>query len=272
MDRITALGYYGGKAYDGTGVGPWIAGQLPRDTKCTYVEPFAGMLGILLQRRKAAREIVNDQNSEIVNWWRIIRDRGAELRAKLLDTPWSREEYARCLECESDDELERARALTVIMGQSIRSGLGSEKSSWRRRFQPQYRDMAIITDKVDALSRRMRYVNLECGDACELLERTEKECQCVIYVDPPYLHADTSQYGEFTLDRDRLEATLRKQKGRVAVSGYEDEWDCLGWRRSAKHVKATAGVVVGDEKRVYSDREEVLWMNYEPQMRGLLDL
>lgn len=46
------------------------------------------------------------------------------------------------------------------------------------------------------------------------------------------------------------------QQGRVAVSGYGDEWDCLGWRRVEKEglvrrPNQTARKVV-----------EVLWMNY----------
>ena len=78
---LSALSYYGGKSggHGSSGRGRWIASLLPGDTRTLYAEPYAGMLGILLQRAPAKLEIVNDLNRRIVNWWRVVRDHPDEL-------------------------------------------------------------------------------------------------------------------------------------------------------------------------------------------------
>ena len=54
--------------------GAWIAGLLPPPEKRqTYLEPFCGMLGVLLQRSPPGHEIVNDADGAVINWWRTVR-------------------------------------------------------------------------------------------------------------------------------------------------------------------------------------------------------
>ena len=90
--RLQALGWVGGKsAYSSTGTGGWIAGLLPPPgVRGGYIEPFAGMLGVLLQRNPASREIVSDLDGDLINWWRAVRDYPAQLGDLLDFTPgWS---------------------------------------------------------------------------------------------------------------------------------------------------------------------------------------
>lgn len=79
MRRLSALYWPGGKSGNGAGVGRWIADQLPWRYSSCYVEPFAGMLGVLLQRKPVQTEIVNDSDERVVNWWRVVRDRHLDL-------------------------------------------------------------------------------------------------------------------------------------------------------------------------------------------------
>ena len=74
--RLRALGWVGGKSPFGAHkTGQWIASLLPPvGTTYTYIEPFAGMLGVMLQRPKHRREIANDLDGDLVNWWRAVRD------------------------------------------------------------------------------------------------------------------------------------------------------------------------------------------------------
>lgn len=91
-----ALSWLGGKsAHASARTGRWINSLLPPAWAAyTYVEPFAGMLGILLQRPPARREIVNDLDGDIINWWRVVRDHCEEL-GRLLDfsPAWSVDLY-----------------------------------------------------------------------------------------------------------------------------------------------------------------------------------
>ena len=90
--RLRALGWVGGKSLHGAHrTGKWIAGLLPPvGTTYTYIEPFCGMLGVMLQRPKHRREIANDLDGDLINWWRAVRDYPQELGDRLDWSPgWS---------------------------------------------------------------------------------------------------------------------------------------------------------------------------------------
>ena len=89
LSKLRGLRYYGGKSPLGQ-VGPWIAGNLPHQWKQTYVEPFAGMLGVLLCRAPCKVEVANDLDGDVFNWWRQVRDNADELTRKIKYTPLSR--------------------------------------------------------------------------------------------------------------------------------------------------------------------------------------
>ena len=52
---------------------------------------------------------------------------------------------------------------------------------------------------------------------------------------------------------------LLVQQGQVAISGYGQEWDHLGWTRSEKESR----FVFNGETSISESRVEVLWMNYD---------
>ena len=78
----------------------------------------------------------------------------------------------------------------------------------------------------------------------------------VVYCDPPYYSTDR-RYTENDVDIQALTDALLEQKGQVAVSGYGEEWNHLGWRVVEKEVRATAS----GKNQVRTER---LWMNYPP--------
>ena len=98
---------------------PWICEYIPKHD--VYLEPFAGSLAVLFNKQRSHIETVNDIDGEIVNFFRILRDRSGELERTIEFTPYSRSEYKAAYE-KSEDELERARRFTVKcwMGQRFR--------------------------------------------------------------------------------------------------------------------------------------------------------
>ena len=119
MKRLRALGWVGGKSVFGShGTGRWIAGLLPPPGAThTYIEPFCGMLGVLLQREPARREIVSDLDGNLINWWEIVRDRPAELGDMLDFTPgWSAALFGEaCQNLDHPDPLRRAYYFTCAV-------------------------------------------------------------------------------------------------------------------------------------------------------------
>ena len=263
--KLASIRYYGGKSVMGrTGASCWIANQLhPPSQKRTYVEPFAGMLGVLLQRSRAKFEIANDLNGEIVNWWTMVRDRGDELREKLYHTPYSEKEFHMSY-TDTDDPLEQARRTTIKLVANLIPSTFIR--SFRVRFdgdRPTCTDnFRVSAERIPALQDRIHRVTLLCRPAEKLMARLANESTTMIYCDPPYRDANTSPYGDLPFNRGEFTELLRSQTGSVAISGYGDEWDHLGWVRSEYRTHVSIrGMTTCDPPA----RTEVLWTNYQPE-------
>ena len=263
------LAYYGGKS-PGRPLTKWIASRLPPwEYKSLYCEPFAGMLGVLLSRRPTRIEIVNDTNDRLINWWTMIRDRPEEFGMAL---DWTHQhsrtgfEMARA-DLDHEDPIKRAVAFTVIVNSSVQH---SDRNGNTRKSYYAVGQGGVYSwcgEDIVKLRERTKHVQLECMDAVELLKRTRTETGAVLYVDPPYRSADTSNY-RFVPDWDALGKALKEQAGKVAVSGYAGDWDCLGWHREdfdchAMVYDKASGTMTAQ------DRKECLWTNYDPPAEGL---
>lgn len=262
MKRLHGLAYQGGKSQTAIrGSGRWVANLLPKETDVCYVEPFAGMLGILLQRERCKREIINDKEENIITWWRMVRDNPNEMYHRLMYTPYSRKEYEDSLEIihnKSGSDLDIAIAVYVVLSQSMSHGLAAKKSDWARmRNTNESANVRghTIRSIVEPLADRLRHVQLECRDALRLISDMVDKTDTVIYCDPPYQNT-TSKYTQ-SVDFAALGDLLKSCKGRVALSGYNKEWDHLGWRKYNKQAFNNIGT-----KDMRSKRVESLWVNY----------
>ena len=251
---LSALPYPGGKSRSGQ----WIADRLPSpDRGQLYVEPFAGMLGVLLRREAAGVEIVGDADGDLVNWWRTVRDDSAWLERALTLTPRSRAEYLRglrTLDGTSTDRRERALAFSIVATQQAQ-----RPGSWKCPYSPRrVTKMTAYAQRIEPLAERLRAVQIDNRDACFLLERIARHDHAVIYCDPPYAGTLQDGYRGYDVDRDRLAELLLAQRGRVAISGFAGEWNRLGWRSEARTLARSIGPARGKKTRF----TEVLWRNW----------
>lgn len=257
--------YFGGK----TRLAPRIAALLPEHSH--YVEPFAGSLAVLLSKPRATMETVNDLDGDLMTFWRVLRDRPADLARVCALTPHSRAEYesARCAALGEQSDLERARLVWVLLTQG-RAGT-MRTTGWRY-----FRDRASSTvgvpaylagyvDRIVEAADRLQGVSLEQGDALELIDNYGRNDTTLIYADPPYLTSTRARQGKkyahellAPADHRALAELLRDCRGPVVLSGYAsplyDQDLYADWHRV---VLATSP----DCKRT-----EVLWAN-----RPLLD-
>ena len=151
--------------------------------------------------------------------------------------------------------LRRALAFHVVVEQAV---VHSDRTSggWGRKITPAVGSVARIrAAHIAAIAERLRDVQLECQDACDLLERVKGCDYAVIYADPPYRTADISAYLVSDLDLERCAGLLAAQRGAVGISGYVNEWDLLGWRRVER--PALRRQIKGNGE----NRMEVLWLN-----------
>ena len=125
-NRKIAFGWYGGKFSHLD----FILPNIPEDAQ-HFCDVFGGSAAVLINRPPAPVETYNDIDSELVNFFRMLRDDGDELIRAIGLTPFSREELARACEYEPGlSERERARRFFVRARQT-RTGLAQRSSEGR---------------------------------------------------------------------------------------------------------------------------------------------
>lgn len=233
-----------------------------------YVEAFGGGGSILLRKPRAYAEVYNDMDGEIVNLFRVVRDRGDELRTMLELTPFAREEYKGSFP-EIDDPLEQARRTVIrshmgfgsnALARGIQSGF---RSNSNRSGTTPARDWRNLPERLPEIIDRLRGVVIEDRDAMEVMARHDGP-DTLHYCDPPYvrdtrsslMHGDHGYTVEMNdADHRRFAECVKKLEGSVIVSGYAgglyDTELFPSWARF--EIPALAD---GARERV-----EVLWMN-----------
>lgn len=268
MSRRIAFGWYGGK-YSHL---EWLLPLLPACTH--YCEPFGGSAAVLLNREPSPVETYNDIDGEVVNFFRVLRDRKEALLEAIGLTPFSREEFE--LACSpltnGVSDLERARRF-FVRARQVRTGLAQTASigRWANCLLTSRAGMAGAVSRwlgsvegLAEIAQRLLRVQIEHSPALDVIKRYDSE-ETLFYCDPPYPHesrGDSKAYAyEMTnYEHKQLAAVLHRVKGKVALSGYHCElmdklygdWHC---------VEAPARLCHSVKK----PRTEVLWVNYNPQ-------
>lgn len=260
--------YFGGK----TTIADRIAASFPAHEH--YLEPFAGSLAVLPAKRPSRMETVNDIDHQLMTFWRVLRDRPAELARVCALTPHSRAEYLEAYE-PADDDLESARRTWVRVSQSRTGTL--RRTGWRYYIDPAGSStsmpgyLAGYVDRMAAVAERLAAVTLECRPALELIDAYGRHDSVLIYADPPYLGSTRlrNYRHEMTSEGEHRElaAALLEARAAVVLSGYDSPLYAelyAGWH--VTRIATTSGHATHD-----SARTEVLWSNRRPE-RGLFDL
>ena len=263
--RLIAFGWYGGKFSHLD----FLLPLLPTNAK-HFCDVFGGSAAVLINVAPYPAETYNDIDSELVNFFEVLRNQGPEIIRAIGLTPFSREELARACEPEQAlTQLERARRF-YIRARQTRTGLAqkSSKGRWAHCVLTSRAGMAGAVSRwlgsVEALpeiAQRFQRVQIENAPAIEVIRRYDTS-ETVFYLDPPYVHesrGDTSAYGFEMTDQEHVELAevLKSIRGRAILSGYRTElYDSLyaGWRR-----------VDADERICHSVRrmrQESAWLNF----------
>ncbi len=235
----------------------WICDNLPPHE--VYLEPFFGSGAVFFGKEPCRTETINDLDGDVVNLFKVIRESTEELCEAVSLTPWARDEYYNSYQCDSSNEVERARVFLVRCWQAFGTRTG-QRSGWRNRTigkSPKEPDIwRNLPERIQAVADRLFVVQIENTDAISLIDRYNST-NCLIYADPPYM-ADTRSKSIYAYECDddyhvRLLDKLAAHSGSVVLSGY----DCplynerlKDWRRIEKDARAERGM----------GRREVLWI------------
>ena len=266
MTKIKPIPYYGGKS--GFGKADWICSLLPWNYESLYVETHGGSGGVLCARDPVKKEIYNDLDSRVTNFHEVLQESPEEIAWKIQHVPHSREYFEKSQKVlldNSSSKMDRAVAFYTIATQASSQNLNTKNRkmlTWIKRFSLTggMSNGRWDFDRVITLAARFHQVYIENTDAVDLLERIQDYDYAVIYCDPPYITANTTPYLYGDVDVVQLTIALKSQKGMVAVSGINDEWDHLDWERHEK--KSQVSQRPGQKNLKAREITEVLWTNY----------
>lgn len=237
----------------------WIISHFPEHK--VYCEPFFGSGAVFFNKKRAYIETINDLDGDIVNLFRVCRERTTELVRLIELTPFARDEFRYCYE-RSDDPLEQARRTIVRYHQSFGTS-NSSKNSWKNTQtagDPRCATMwNYLPDAVAKCALILKDAQIENTDAIELICRYNDK-DTLIYCDPPYLQSlRRKNIYAYEMDEKKhieLLNVLKESKSKIVISGYDNELynrELRGWYTDTKETTAQMGL----------HRTEKIWANFE---------
>lgn len=255
----TVLNYPGSKQM----IKNWILSYIP--PHIVYVEPYFGSGTIFFDKEPAKIEIINDIDKDIYNYFKVLRDDPEKLIEKIMFTPFAIEEYKKSRELSIyDNEIERARKFAV----RCYFGIGNSnvyKNGFRRSKSKtasnKSKTWAQLPDHLKKATIRLKNAIIENDEAINIIKKYNNK-DVFIYCDPPYILSSRKNhlYNYEMTDNQHMELlkTLKDHKGKILISGYDNELynEILeDWNKEVITASSECG------KRI-----ECLWMNYSIQM------
>lgn len=255
----TPITYYGGKVKMTVHILPLI----PEHT--LYCEPFFGGGAIFFAKPPSKVECINDMNTEVINFYRVVQDKFTALKKSINGTLHSRRSHqqAKIIYDNPDmfNDVQRAWAFWVLTNQGF---AGQISNSWGYAKQKNSDSLKIKNKKIQFTkdyAKRLELVQIECTDALKVIF-TRDTPQSFFYIDPPYFNSAMGHYGGYSYhDFEDLLQLLENIKGKFLLSSYDSEllqrytekngWDSHG-------IDMTVSVAKGSRK----PKREMLTANY----------
>lgn len=233
-----------------------------------YIEPFAGSLATLLAHPGNGRiEIVNDIDSRLINFWKIIQYKNlfARFLTKAKQVKHSEYWWGWMNSITLADSLIDQAVAFMVRYNFSQNGCGHyfAKSDRIRNGLPEY-DSRWQTQliRLTKCHRRLKYTKFLCMDAIDLISQHSNP-DTVIYCDPPFVHCTRQELTGYKFEQPnswhrKFLLTCKANSSRIVISGnrcqlYDRE--LADWRRvDIKQVNAVGG------KGKF--RIESFWCNY----------
>jgi len=146
----------------------------------TYVDVFGGSAAILISKDPSKGEVFNDKNEELVNFFRVVKHRPAELAERARHWLHSRKLWYELRAAASMDEVERAFRFWALLADSF-GGRGETFGTTRSGV----RSVTKAREYLDAVANRLKNVHVECLDFQKCIKMYDAP-QTFFYLDPPY--------------------------------------------------------------------------------------
>src|SRR5699024_1256420 len=192
----------------------WVGGKsrmvkkllplFPKDYKC-YVELFCGASWVLFGKDPSKVEVINDLDGDLVNFFRVVRDKKDLLLKSLEYELVSREVFNgykdKFMKGDYTDEVERAKIFYYIIKASFGGRLISPTFG-TRKCSPPGLNPNTFTKLIDSTYRRLSRVYIENLDFEECFSNYDGK-DTFTFIDSPYRNCTGYRVGKFT-DEDYI--------------------------------------------------------------------
>lgn len=243
----------------------WIISHMPPHE--VYLEPFFGSGAVFFSKHPTRTETINDLDGNVVNLFRVIRDKSNQLAAMVDMTPWSRSEYNEIREnLQTGDPIEDARRFLVRCWQGF-GAKTAHNTSWAHGRVANVNKPELwskLPQRILNITDRLKQAQIECMDAIEIIG-AYNDSKTLIYSDSPYLESSRRNKGLYNIEMGkddqhiRLLEVLQKHSGPVILSGYpSDLYDShlVGWEKHSTKTQVEKGM----------SATEVIWLNSKAAM------
>lgn len=193
-----------------------------------YVEPFAGGAWVLFGKPPSPVEVLNDIDQELINFFRVLKQKPEELIASFEWELVSRAEFTRLANSDPTtlQDVDRAHRFYYL----IMAGWGGELDY--PRFQTSISDgghgnrligaLKHLRQRLDPVYERLKTVIIENLSWEDCLDRYD-EARTVMYIDPPYPQNGCNyKYNmQDWEDHRRLANRLAQTKCKWILSSYD---------------------------------------------------
>lgn len=257
----TPISYYGGKQKLATTVLNFIPAHK------LYCEPFLGGAAIFFAKQPSEIEVINDTNAELMNFYRVCKNRFHDLSALVRVTLHSRRDHDDAWIIYNKphlfDEVRRAWAVWVLSTQSFTAQLDG---SWGYDKTEDTTTKKISNKReqfTEELAFRLQHVQIECADALYIINSRDTE-NSFFYCDPPYYNSAMGHYDGYTVeDFEMLLQTLAGIKGKFLLSSYPSDLLKEYTKRNGWNTwSVEQGVSVNAKSGYLKRKVEVLTANY----------
>lgn len=227
-NKVIAFNYFGGKF-------TWLNylyDHFPMEFN-HLVDLFAGSMVVSINYKGRVIKTANELNSDITNFFQVLRDHENELIRLLLLTPCSKLEYDNSWE-PSENKIEQARRFYVRVRQSF-FGLGAQRVNKGWHMAKQHVNAhggETVSRWNNAINNLHEVANIIRSDFqitnydyADCIDKIDFE-KAFFYADPPYTKRSRKSYNdykfEFTdLQHEQLSDRLHHISGLAMVSGYD---------------------------------------------------
>lgn len=241
-------------------------------THTCYVEPFAGAAWVFFGKCPSDVEILNDKEQELVNFFRVVKEKPEDLIASFDWELVSRAEFERLATLDTNQltDVQRAHRFYYI----IMAGWGGELHY--PRFQTSITDgghgnrlfgaLKTLRQRLEPIHKRLSTVIIENLDWQICIDRYDRQ-GTVMYVDPPY-PGNGCNYSHNMRDWDAhkdLAERLSRSRCKWILSSYDrSEVRELFNRYYITSIQSSSGMKTEKNGSTRVLNKEILIMNFIP--------